>query len=127
MKLYAVTKGCYSDYHIITLTTSKERAKRMAVLYSDRFEEAKVEEYEEGDLNDSRIPYDVYFYNNGYVAAYAKCLCDFAPGELMRVIAVDSLYSQVEYSVCVLANSMEHAIKIACDELAQYKCEKEGI
>lgn len=127
MKLYAVTKGCYSDYHIITLTTRRDRAERLAKLYSDQFEEAIVEAYEEGDIDDHRIPYEVYFYTSGNVTPYTRNFDEWDPGELMKVIAYDNAGIGPEYRVLVLASSKELAVKIACDQLAQYKAEKEGI
>lgn len=127
MKLYAVTKGCYSDYHIITLTTSMARAKHLAKMYSDKFETARVETYEEGDPNDNRIPYMVYFYRNGSTAVFAKEPDVVDMNELMQVIFNDSPVSYVRYEVLVLAISQEQALKIAADKLAQYKAEKEGI
>lgn len=41
-KFYAVTKGIYSEYHIITITDNKENADRIAAAY-----DADIEEYED--------------------------------------------------------------------------------
>ena len=38
MKLYAVTKGDYSDYHIITLTASEDAAKKIAKRFSGTYD-----------------------------------------------------------------------------------------
>lgn len=127
MKLYAVTKGCYSDYHIITLTSNKSHAERIAKLYSDKWEEATVEEYEEGNVNDPRIPYEVYFYTNGSVAAYAREYNDFHRAEQKKVYHNTARYRTYTHTVCVLAQSDEQAMKIAIDRLAQWKAEREGI
>lgn len=50
MKLYAVTKGDYSAYHIITLTQNKDAAKALAKRFSDHYDEAAVETWEDGQF-----------------------------------------------------------------------------
>lgn len=53
MKLYAVTKGEYSDYHIIALTADKEAAKKIAKMFTTGecdYDKAEVEEYEDGKI-----------------------------------------------------------------------------
>lgn len=53
MKLYAVTKGEYSDYHIITLTADKEVAQKIAKRFTTGecdYDKAEVEEYEDGKI-----------------------------------------------------------------------------
>lgn len=57
-KLYAVTRGEYTDYHIITLTESRRRAKKIAEMY-----DANVEEYEDNEeLTAKPLTYTVYAY-----------------------------------------------------------------
>lgn len=57
-KLYAVTSGEYTDYHIITLTESRRRAKKIAEMY-----DANVEEYEDNEeLTAKPLTYTVYAY-----------------------------------------------------------------
>jgi hypothetical protein len=127
MKLYAVTKGCYSDYHIIALTSNKSHAERIAKLYSNKWEDATVEEYEEGNVNDPRIPYEVYFYITGSVAAYTREYNDFHRAEQKMVYHNTACGRTYTHKVCVLAQSDEQAMKIAIDRLAQWKAEREGI
>lgn len=45
-KIYVVTQGDYSDYHIIACFTDKEKAELCAKIYSDYYDEAGVEEYD---------------------------------------------------------------------------------
>lgn len=57
-KLYAVTSGEYTDYHIITLTESRRRAEKIAEMY-----DANVEEYEDNEeLTAKPLTYTVYAY-----------------------------------------------------------------
>lgn len=50
MKIYAITKGNYSDYHICRLTTDYEKAKRYKEAYSDKWGEAWIETYEDNEF-----------------------------------------------------------------------------
>ena len=49
MKIYIITKGCYSDYHICNVTADYEKAKRYKEAYSDNWGEACIEVYEDGE------------------------------------------------------------------------------
>ena len=55
MKIYVITKGSYSDYHICTVTTDKEKAEKLAKIYSDRYDSAQVEEYDNNQTTDSEF------------------------------------------------------------------------
>ena len=58
MKLYAITKGKYEDYHICALTSDKDKAARLKSLYSDQWYNAYIEEYEDGNENkNGQIPF----------------------------------------------------------------------
>lgn len=59
MKIYAITKGDYSDYHICRLTTDYEKAKRYKEAYSDKWNEACIETYEDNE-NDEQMLYWQY-------------------------------------------------------------------
>ena len=43
---YIITRGCYSDYEICAVTLDKDRAERLKQLYSNRIDEAEIEEWE---------------------------------------------------------------------------------
>lgn len=55
MKVYVITQGCYSDYHIcaVTLDKDKDKAERLQKLYSAKegsyMDNAEIEEYETDD------------------------------------------------------------------------------
>lgn len=49
MKIFIVTKGDYSDYHIIACFINKDQAEKCALMYSDSYEVAWVSEYETKD------------------------------------------------------------------------------
>lgn len=56
-ELYAVTRGCYSDYTIIALTTDKVRAEQLRKMHSNSYNEAKIETFEDGIPNDWYTPH----------------------------------------------------------------------
>lgn len=122
MKIYAITKGNYSGYHICALTVSKEKAERLNKIFTGKGmygEEAIIEEYEDGEVEDfmflwsyNTIDDEVNLVKDKYedwiewVEKYLDC---------------DS------YNVRVLARDESHARKKAHDMIARYKAEKEGI
>lgn len=46
MKVYVITKGSYSDYHICSVCLDRETAERRMKLFSDNFDEAEIEEFD---------------------------------------------------------------------------------
>ena len=46
MKVYVITQGCYSDYHICAVATDEEKAKLLKKYYSCRDDIAEIEEYD---------------------------------------------------------------------------------
>jgi hypothetical protein len=118
MKLYAVTKGSYSDYHIITLTRSKRRAEKIASLCSDRYDDAVVEEYDDTSIELKPI-WRVMFYKYGVPRADALSYEDqLTFNEPLNTVKECGEYARFE--VYVEAKGEEHAHKIAGDLVAQY-------
>lgn len=124
-KVYIITRGGYSDYHICAVTLDKKRAKKLVKLYSDRFDKANIEEY---TLNEAieRAVYGVVFdadgvcrrvkvdeYDIGYKDGYVDTDYDLDEGPL-------TIY-------WVEAADEAHAMKIAQDRYAHDKAKKEGI
>ena len=126
MTVYVITRGDYSDYHICAVSLDKDKAKRLAKMYSDNYDDAHVEEWETdtvADINalNGRRPYYVQFNPDGSVDAFERTYeyWEFEPG-------VDELdYGIVSFRV--YAPDEEKARKIACDMRAKYLAEKEGI
>ena len=125
MKVYVVTEGDYSDYHIVGVCTSKESAERIRQLASSDYHEAQIEEYEADSFNieptynyyeviifkygDIHVDTHEYIYDPYIVRDYRNAKC------------------ATKYSVNVFARDEEHAKKIAFDCIAKYKAEEEGI
>ena len=116
MKLYAVTKGEYSDYRIITLTKNKKTAEKIAKEFSDRYEMAMVEEYEDGSFCIGRIVYEVIVENGDLKSVEAVMLDQF------REINAEVMFNKFGkwYYTYVIADEKDKAAKIGKDRIMQY-------
>lgn len=123
MKFYAVTKGSHSDYHIITITTDAEKAARLANKFSDRYDEARVEEYEESDIF-VRDLWRVNFDRHGDVISVKQETNDYYYGD--AYMCREDLYGS-NFWIYVFADSEEAAIKIAAEKRAEYLAAKNGL
>ena len=112
MKLYAILKGEYSDRHIVALTASREKAEALQKICSDRYSDADIETYEDGELQDYKFwwHYDAYY---DEIEMYDECLLkdEYAAG--------DDAY--------VCAPNPERARKKAHDMIAKYKAKRAGL
>lgn len=122
MKIYAITQGDYSDYHICALTISKEKAEKIKKLYTKNsgYEDAAmIEEYEDGEVEDIKFfwRYDSED-DEVEIDKYAEC------NEKERAYKYSNHDSYCAY---VWSHDAEHARKKAQDMIAQYKAEKEEI
>lgn len=132
MKVYAVTAGEYSDYHIVTILDNKEKAKKFVEIYNSHirypYDAASIEEYDTESINICINNPDKRFYqveshlsNNWEIECYE--------------IDVDTYLSSKDdveccgiYRMCYcMAKDEEHAKKIATDIWAKKKAEQEGI
>ena len=124
MKVYVITQGAYSDYHICAVTLDEKEAERLRKVYDESYDRATVEEYETDGPEakkgtDGRVPYHVHFgkgYTN-YSMSY-KHPNDFTP----RVFLGKSFDT-----VDLFATDAEAAVKIAAEKRAQARAEREGI
>lgn len=125
MKLYAVTKGDYSDYHIITLTADKEAAKKIAKMFSDGCDEAKVEEYEDGK---AIVGKEVYFVRvvDGNVDDVSVSNSEYSLFDT-SVYDCRAFARKGMYYTHVLTDSAEKAAKIGKDRIMKYIAEKENL
>lgn len=136
MKIYIVTCGEYSDYSILAAFLDKTKAEAFAEKYNrpdGYYDRAEIEEYEEGipfDFNTQDI-YEVRFYEGTDRApdvTKTELSDSFMYQNIPRVVAPNaSVYSNWSHLVTVAAKDEEHAFKIACDVLAKWKAEKEGL
>ena len=124
MKVYVLTEGCYSDYHIIGVTLDEEQAKIAAGALSNRHFTVNCEEFETNDINIVKPGWklwEIYFDKKThaitriYQSEYPDCL-----GNVQLIL-------DKEFCVEVYAEDKEHAIKSASDKLSKYLAEQAGI
>lgn len=57
MKVYVITQGCYSDYHICAVTLDKDKAERLQKMYSAKdsyySDNTEIEEYDTDDTGNA--------------------------------------------------------------------------
>ena len=123
-KIYVVTKGIYSDYHIITATTDYELAKKIKEKFTDGdrdWDEARIEEFSNSELV-LKPCWAVYFLESGDIKNVCSAEMDYYADELNEVFE-----GQRFLYVHVAADTEEEAIKIAAEQRAMYLAQKNGL
>lgn len=125
MKVYVVTDGNYSDYHICGVAASKETAERIIkyITRHDEYSDPRIEEYDTDawiDAVNSGGLYHAVLLPNGSISVYVETY-EIESGYKMRN-KVKNYYNRL--NVWVLARDEIHAKKIASDLFAKYKAEK---
>lgn len=122
-KVYVITAGCYSDYHICAVSLDPQKAEVLAKFYTEHgYDEAGVEEYE-ADYEYDRIEsgckmHIVTFDEQGNVEHIEH---DSAP------MSEDVFSWGRSVKAVVWAKDAKAAVKIAAEKRAMYMAEKEGI
>lgn len=117
MNIYAITKGYYSDYHICALTLDEEKAKRLQQIYTNRYNEASIEVFKDGEGADLSIYY--YCDENG-----CNPEIEDYPGDEEVVV---NKFTKKIYGVRLYAKDAAHAEKKAHDMIAEYKAKQANI
>lgn len=126
MKVYVITAGHYSDYHICAVAIDPVSAENLRLLYSDGWNGlASIETFDTEELpNRPKTCWSVGISDDGLIF---KCfersiLDDYDNGKEVDINQVTHGYGS--YHVYVIAYNKEHAKKIASDLIAQYKYER---
>lgn len=122
-KVYVITAGSYSDYHICAVTLDPQKAEVLAKFYTEHgYDEAGIEEYE-ADYEYDRIDSGCKMY-----------IVSFDEQGNVKNLAINDqpLHEQVynwgkTVRVHVWAKDGEAAVKIATERRAMYLAEKAGI
>lgn len=127
MKVYVITQGSYSDYHICAVTLDNKEAERLKKIYNDPGDIAYVEVYDTDEhqpLLCGRLPYKVCFYKNrnGTTGIRATREID----NLTNFIPCVRIGGTCDV-VKLYAADADAAVKIAAEKRAQAMAEKEGI
>jgi len=117
-KVYIITKGAYSDYHICAVASDKNMAEKLCRAYTDNDRhKAWIEEYDLNErLEDVRIMYCVEITDDGVEV----CENDYENKEF-------EYGDRGDFTAYVFARDQEHAVKIAQDRRAEYLAKKEGV
>ena len=134
MKVYVITNGSYSDYHICAVAIDKERAVLLSRYFSDGDGLAQVEEYDtEAKLPNSEylfrlIPiYKVEIRKDGRCFSGIIEYHDSAEPYKNRFMFGTLLGDGDTFYAFLTANSEDHARKIAFDKRAQMIAERFGL
>lgn len=125
MKVYVITKGCYSDYHICAVTTNPDEAEVLKTKFSsDCWGSARIEEYDTDKYNDilaNKNLYLVSFATNGDITDIHDTEdIDWVSDEI-------SIYNDNKCLIRVFAFNEESAIKIASEKRAVALARRQGI
>lgn len=127
--IYVLTEGEYSDYHIVALFSTREKAEEAQVLLPDSY----VEGYE---LDALEIPEHPPGYTAWNVAInadkneinWSQQVDPFGPHFKVGERFFDNNpYRDSSLSITCWARDKEHAEKIALDKFYQWKWEREQI
>lgn len=124
MKIYVVTQGKYSGYHIITATTDESLAKTVAKKFDTQFNPTRIEVFDDAQIM-LKPCWFVMFDTKGSV------LHVYEDSE-----HYDGYRQLNQFNICkpsgrlytyVLADDSASAVKIAAEKRAQYLTEETGI
>ncbi len=121
MKLYAITRGDYSDYHIITLTADKNVANQLAKRFKsndDFYGDARIEEYEAGEIILGKELYYVRM-EDGNITDVREDYSDYNIYNT-SVTKVKGLKGKEVYYTYVLTDSRDKAQKIGKDRIMKH-------
>lgn len=135
MKIYIITMGEYSDKYNYGVTFDKEKAERFVKRFNaaNRWQDAQVEEHELDGWEDERLTFYVVLKKDKITAEttdFEDDLYELKPyTEFFRTGQglFDYVEKQTGYYIYVKAKDTEHAVKIACDLLAEFKAREAGI
>ena len=132
-KVYVITSGAYSSYHICAVTMDYEKALDMQKrFWVDNYDGAEIEEFVLDEIDNPRY----YISGDGLIPVYRVRI--FPDGGLMGIEIwkyadkfkqqnVYNLWPNNLFEAYVLAEDEDHAKKIACDERARLLAERAGL
>lgn len=118
MKVYVITKGEYSDYHICAVVTDYDKAQILQEQFSDKWDTADIEEFDTEIYNDvckGKNLYSIHFNKNGNVKNVSIEGLEFFETE-NNPVTISGNGNSVR--VHVFAFDEKSAIKIAAEKRA---------
>ena len=123
MKIYVVTKGVYSDYHIITATTDEKLAYEIKDKFSEDYSwgEAKVEVYEDAEMFMKPCYFLRFDKNGNVIESHEESNDEYSYAQRQGEDIRGNFYCYIQ------TDSMESAIKIGAERRAMYLAQKNGL
>lgn len=119
MKVYVVTQGSYSEYHICGVSLDREEAEKLAKICSESDELAEVEEYDTND-NAKAFRFKRFFHCERWMS---EIEIDEVPPYSVKELNVVNEYDDIY----VNADDEKMALKIAADIYAKHDAEIYGL
>lgn len=122
MKIYVITKGHYSDYHIITATTDEKLAYKIKEKFSgnDGYDEADIEVFEDAELF-LKPCYFMRFDNGGNVIKFEELKSEYWYDQESGIDVKGNFYTSV------ITDNAEKAIKIGAERRAMWLAQENGL
>ena len=119
-KVYVITAGEYSDYHICAVTDDKESAENFRMLNESEWCPARIEEYV---IDQMKEPPKSYWHITYNLRGECRCcsLYHYAEGKNEPDERVD--LNCFTFYTDVIGDDKSKALKIAQDRIAKYKYE----
>lgn len=128
MIAYIVTEGNYSDYHICAVFSSKEQAQNYVDMHSlfSSYTSYDIEEYEIDEMLQTNYLFVTYDYRSNRIIAIEKSLTKDEPNcHYVFQFCIEKSSRVIDEKTGLLKKDI--LLKIAQDEYAMYKTQKEGI
>ena len=129
MKVYVITSGEYSDYHICAVAQSEKKANALKKLFDKQnYTGARIEVYDTNTYQTDRPLFLALYDKQHKKLELSRINEDEEYQELPSEEEMNEIVSWGVYlRTGINAKSREQAEKIFYDRLAKYKAEKEGI
>lgn len=124
-KVYVITHGCYSSYHICAVTLEEDKAEMLAKHFSDGFDTAQIEEYDTDDaskfLKIKQLFMCYYWKDKNEITVAQTYYPPFAKADFTLHKTSKGAY------VYVAADDKEMALEKASDLFAKFRSQEMGL
>ena len=123
MKVYVITTGVYSDYHIVGVTLNRKKAEDLVETMSRGYDIPHISEWETDEVDTLKkgTCYQVTLYENGKVDIWEKS--SFEIDEINKVLK----FGNYSHEVLVIAETKRKAKKIGLDLINIKKAKEQGL
>lgn len=125
MKVYVLTSGEYSDYHIVGVLLDEEQARIAAEVMTTRYDDVTVEEYDTDVLKFIKPGWKYWAVD---FSEKTHSVVDVSYHDYFDALREPRFYERNKiWTVEVYAEDEDHAIKSASDKLDKYLAEQAGL